>query len=171
MKRMFCLMASSLLPLAPGCGSDFREALLLGSESGIRTSLDILLSDLYSDLPELFFLPPGPGEPVDGEDGGQDTGDMAEDGGDQTDGGGGGELVGNVATGMVIFTANSCFVCHCEDASGGCLPGAPNIQGKDFATIQERLQGQTPHPGGKFPELTDQDIADLEAFFAELSGS
>lgn len=162
-------MAFGVLPFVVGCGTNVNEALLLAAESSARTLFDIWLSDLYSGLPELFSLPSGPGEPVNG--GGTGTGPTDGTGtGTGTGpppGGGSSDLVGDPLEGAATFSANSCTACHCDDASGGCFPGAPNLTGKDFATIKERLQGETPHPGGKFPDLVDQDIANLEAFLAD----
>ncbi len=154
------------LLFATGCGTDINQALLLAGESGARTFLDVLISDFFSDLPELVSFPPGPGEP-NGGDSGDDAGTDAGDGA-PTDGAGGDSPA---EAGAAIYTANSCFACHCDDASGGCLPSAPDIVGRDSATLQEQLQGETPHTGGKFPDLTDQDIADLEAFLADDAGT
>lgn len=162
MRKMLWMTAALLSPVTMGCGSDLNQALLLAGESGARTALDVLVSDFYSDLPELFSLPPGPGEPAGGEEG-----DSGAEQDDATPTGGGDGADGDAQNGAATYTANGCSGCHCDDASGGCLSGAPSLQGEDFATIQELLQGDTPHMGGKFDELTDQDLADLEAFLTE----
>lgn len=144
---------------ASGCGSNINEALLLAAESSTRTFLDIVLSDFYADLPDVFTLPPGPGEPVDDDTDGDGLGDAN------------GSDPGTNGDGAVVFQANSCFTCHCDDASGGCLADAPNIQGVELVTIQEILQGERVHPGGKFPGLTDENLAGLEMFLAELAAA
>ncbi len=79
---------------------------------------------------------------------------------------------GDTARGATLFAVADgvgpgCQACHCADATGGCLMNAPNIQGKPYETIDARTRGSVSHPGGKF-NLTDQDIADIEAFLASL---
>lgn len=158
----------TLLPLVIGCGSNLNDALFQAAETGARTALDVLIADLYADLPDIFTLPPGPGESVGDPDTGDDGG-ATTDGGPATDGGDV-DLSGDVENGAATFTANSCSTCHCEDASGDCLAAAPNLQGTDSATLREWLQGETPHAGGKSPDLTGQDFADLQAFLADQAG-
>ena len=78
-----------------------------------------------------------------------------------------GDLVGDAAAGEPLFA--SCGGCHCADASGGCLPGAPSLVGVGSETLDERLRGDVTHPI-KQADLTDQEIADLEAYLASLGG-
>jgi len=169
--------------LGTACGSGINDALFYAFQSGSRTLLDVLIADLYSDLPNFFTLPPASGEPgLDGDDGvGEDGGgddDGGDDGGGDDGGGGGGDddggndgdLVGDAVTGEALYGTNGCSLCHCADAVGDCLPGSPNLQGSSVATNREFLLGDTPHLGGKSPELTEQDLADLVAFLADVGG-
>jgi cytochrome c1 len=177
-------MMAALAALNVGCGTNFDEALLLAGESGARTFLDILVSDLYSDLPDLFTFPEGPGgdgmeddadAPGDGANGDSDVdaGDDPSDSGSDDEGdadvpidGGGGGLAGDSASGESLYMASFCGGCHCVDASGGCLPSAPDLRNASVAMLGEFLQGATPHLGGKSPDLTEQDLADLAAYLS-----
>lgn len=166
----------ALLLFGLGCGSGVSEALLLALESGARTAVDVFISDLLTNLPDIVTtLPPIAGEPADGDDivaGDGDSGDGNDDpgGGDLPDDGGGGELVANAASGEMTFVMNACGLCHCDDASGGCLSGSPDLRATDIETVREKLQGEPVHVGGKFPDLTQQELVDLVAFLADLGG-
>jgi mono/diheme cytochrome c family protein len=162
MKWTYAIVSALILPAVAGCGTNLNEALLLASESGARTLVDVLLSDLYADLPDLFTIPPVVGETTDDADDGNDGGDVGPGDGAVTD--------GDAETGGQVFTANSCAACHCADASGGCAASAPAVVGADVDTLRNRLQGDTPHTGGKFADLSAQDLADVEAFLADLGG-
>jgi len=169
MKHRSLAVSTTLIVLGVcGCGSGVRDAFLVAVESGTRTAADVFLSDLLTDLPDLVTLPPLAGEPTTGDSGnsGQPPVDDNPGGGDFTGG-----LMGDVAAGETLFGALPCSGCHCADASGGCLAIAPNIQGIDVATIGEKLVGNAPHVGGKFPDLTGQDLADLSAFLDDLAGN
>jgi cytochrome c553 len=76
-------------------------------------------------------------------------------------------LTGIAAQGESLFTEQSCMGCHCADATGGCVAGAPRVVGVAAETLDARLRGAATHPIK--PLLTDQDIVDLEAFLASLS--
>ncbi len=172
MKRLSLAVSTIFIMLgAFGCGSGVRDAFLVAVESGARTAADVFLSDLLTDLPDIATLPPPQGESPADDSG--NTGQPPSDTNPTDTGGGnaGGDVVGTAVAGETIFTANACVSCHCDDASGGCLAGAPNIQGIDVATVGEKLQGDTPHVGGKFPDLTGQDLADVVAFLADLAGA
>jgi len=71
---------------------------------------------------------------------------------------------GDAANGKALFAANGCAACHCADASGGCALSAPALKGVSFQIVDDHLRGTADHPGGKFM-LTDQEIADLQAYF------
>ncbi len=79
-----------------------------------------------------------------------------------------GSLTGNALNGKLLFTINACIACHCIDASGGCAANAPALRGVATQELDDRLRGSKVHPGGKF-SLTDQEIADLQAFLADPS--
>ncbi len=174
MKRTYSWIGLLLFPLLTGCGSGIQEALILAGESGTRTFLDVLLSDLVADLPDYFSFPPGLGGD-DADDGGDgDGGDGDGDGGDgdggDGDGGdgdgdnGGSDLIGDAANGEALFTAD-CVACHCASAAV-CGAGQIDIEGIGFSRLQEKLLGEGFHGGGKFPDFTKQDLADLAAFLA-----
>ncbi len=84
-------------------------------------------------------------------------------GGEATDTG----PTGDASAGEDIFTGSGCTACHCEDAAGGCLPGAPSLLGVETDRLSEQLVGDRTHTGGKF-DLTQEDLADLQAYLASL---
>ncbi len=96
------------------------------------------------------------GDVDDGDDG--DDGDV-DDGDDDTDAG---SLIGDADNGGVVFAAN-CAVCHGDDATGVV---APNIQGEDADDIFDHVISA--HEGHTTFDVTDQEIADMEAFLATL---
>ena len=57
MKRTLRVTGCAWWLFFAGCGTDFSEALLFAGESAGRTFLDVLISDLYSDAPELVVFP------------------------------------------------------------------------------------------------------------------
>ncbi|MBK8268593.1 MAG: PQQ-dependent sugar dehydrogenase [Planctomycetes bacterium] len=82
--------------------------------------------------------------------------------------------IGSAAGGAVIF-GNVCMFCHNSDGSGGIgdpfpcggpCPG-PNIRNKSRRQVWNMLLPPTSHPGGAFPQFTQQDFADIEAFLAD----
>ena len=86
------------------------------------------------------------------------------------------KLVGDAERGAGLFASGDgmnanggCQNCHCPDASGGCQFDSPNIQGEECQHIDEKTRNPiVSHPGGKF-DFSDQDIADIEAFLADLA--
>jgi mono/diheme cytochrome c family protein len=168
MKRTILATGVAIVMFGFGCGTRINEALLLALESGARTGFDVFLSDLLSDLPNFFTFPPPTGEPGDG-DGDSTDGDDG-DGDQPPPDGNGGDLVGDPVAGEALYGINGCGLCHCDDASGECLPGSPGLQGSSLEVNREALQGESSHVGGKFPDLTEQDLADLVAFLADVGG-
>ncbi len=165
-RRICCV---SIL-LCAGCGSGVQDAVLLAGESGARTFIDILISDIFADLPDLVTFPPGVDTSADAV---AET-DVATDGGTGTDGaadtptdsgGVGAGLTGVASNGEALFSANGCSGCHCP-AADACTSGRINLHGVQAARIEEKTQSDLFHTGGKFPDLTEQDLVDLEAFFA-----
>ena len=77
-------------------------------------------------------------------------------------------LTGDPAAGQTVFTANNRAACHCADASGGCALSAPPIIGVTAGTLDGVLRGDEAHP--LKVELSDQDLADLQAYLASLAG-
>ena len=64
--------------------------------------------------------------------------------------------------GAVLYSANNCGFCH--GATGGGLV-APSILGESAEELRNVLvEQQVTHAGGKFPDLTDQNLADLAEF-------
>ncbi|QQS08197.1 MAG: PQQ-dependent sugar dehydrogenase [Phycisphaerales bacterium] len=63
-----------------------------------------------------------------------------------------------------IFFNTSCVGCHGPNGTGDV---GPNLRNKSRTTIRNRLTFSIPHPGGVFPNATDQDFADLEAYLAD----
>lgn len=151
-----------------GCGFDLRDSLLIAAESGLRTAVDVFVSDFYTDLPEIFTFPPPGGEPDPNDDDMEPPvdpdGDDEPPPDDDTP-----PIAGDPAAGESIFMINSCGLCHCEDAVGDCLPGAPALVNASADLLESNLIGDDPHVGGKLPELTAQDLADLAAFLADVA--
>lgn len=171
MKRTLRITGCAWWLLVAGCGTDLGEALLFAGESAGRTFLDVILSDFYSDAPDLVTFPGGRGDTADDDEAADDTtqGDTTDtepndtappDGGDVVD------LIGDADRGATVYAASFCAGCHCDDASGGCLPTAPDIRGDELITLTDVLQGNRSHVGGAFPDLTPQDTADLQTFLA-----
>lgn len=76
-----------------------------------------------------------------------------------------GGVLGSFDDGEQFFTA-SCIGCHGPGGTGGT---GPNIRNKSRTTIKARLTFQIFHPGGQFPNATDTDFANLEAYLADGS--
>jgi len=75
--------------------------------------------------------------------------------------------VGNAAGGAVHFQ-NICFGCHNVDGSGGIGFPGPNIRNRSRTFIWNKLlDPAAQHPGGLFPQFTQQDFADIEAYLAD----
>lgn len=90
-----------------------------------------------------------------GMNGGDGSGD-GSGGGDGSGDGGGDGVTGDATSGMALVTDN-CAGCHGDDGASGF---APNIQGATAAIITEFIM-MDGHPN---PELSEQDIADIEAY-------
>ena len=75
--------------------------------------------------------------------------------------------VGVIAGGDVIVNTY-CFGCHNTDGSGGQGFPGPNIRNKSRVELWNKLLPPTDHPGGTFPQFTEQDFADLEAYLADF---
>ena len=142
------LIAMSFMSLI-GCGA-LGETALQGGEASLRTLVDFLLTDFTNQIADALEA-----------DEGQAADDMSDDDDDgiATD--------DPVLNGEMIFTANGCTACHCADAGGGCGLDAPALVGVSGDSLDDRLRGDTPHPGGKF-DFDDQEITDLEAHLASL---
>jgi glucose/arabinose dehydrogenase len=76
-----------------------------------------------------------------------------------------GGLLGEYAVGEAFFTA-SCIGCH---SSFGLGATGPNIRNAPRTTIRQRLTLEIFHPGGGFPNITDEELAALEAYLADGS--
>jgi cytochrome c553 len=82
---------------------------------------------------------------------------------------------GNAENGKKLAQQHVCFSCHGQDYKG--MGTFPPLAGKDAAYIQTQLKAfktgerKTPMAGVMKPnadKLSDQDIADLAAYFATL---
>ena len=76
-----------------------------------------------------------------------------------------GGVLGTFEDGEQFFTA-SCIGCHGPGGTGGT---GPNIRNKSRTIIKARLTFQIFHPGGQFPNATDTDFANIEAYLADGS--
>lgn len=148
--------------LLAGCGTNLNEVLLQATTATGQTLVDLWLTDFENRLADSL-------DPNDVTAG--DGGSTTDQGGGSTDQGDGGDgstgLTGNPAAGQTLFTANNCATCHCANASGGCALNAPPIAGVAADTLDSRLRGDASHPIK--PELSDQDLADLQAYLASLA--
>lgn len=70
--------------------------------------------------------------------------------------------LGVISSGAARY-ASSCSACHGNNGSGG---SAPDIRNSNRVRIWNQLLPPTSHTGGAFPQYTQQDFADLEAFLA-----
>jgi hypothetical protein len=77
-------------------------------------------------------------------------------------------LTGDPVAGEALFSNsdNGCSGCH-EAAGEGALGPFPNLTGVSFDMLNDILRDDSiAHPGGKRPDFTDEDLADLAAFLA-----
>ena len=152
------LLVLGIAAIVTGCGTDWQQVLNQESTALGVTLVDRLLTDaansLLDRLDEVGQPQPTDGEPAD--TGGDAGGAVDFD-----------SLTGVAAQGESLFTEQGCTSCHCADAIGGCVAGAPRIVGITAQTLDDRLRGSVTHPIK--PSLTDQAIVDLEAFLASLS--
>ncbi len=148
------LIAMSFMSLI-GCGA-LGETALQGGEASLLTLVDLLLTDFSNQVADALEADEGQAaddiSDGDDDDGNDDDGIIVDD---------------PVLNGEMIFTANGCTACHCADAGGGCALDAPALVGISADSLDDRLRGDTPHPGGKF-DFDDLEIADLEAYLASL---
>ncbi len=162
--RSFRLLAAPLVATAllgsTGCGSNLREVLYQAASASGQSLLDGLFTDFQNNVADAFDQANQP-----------QTVEQPADGGDTTpvDETPIQDLTGDPIAGEDLFTANNCSACHCADAVGGCALNAPGLVGISSDELDGRLRGDLEHPGGKFT-FSNQDIVDLEAFLASLSG-
>ena len=138
------VLAALAVPFA-GCGTNLNEVLLQSGAATGRTLIDLWLTDFENRLA-----------------------DSLDRNGAAAGGGGSTGLTGDPAAGQTVFRANNCAACHCAGASGGCALSAPPIVGVTAATLDGVLRGDASHPAKV--ELSDQDLADLQAYLASLAG-
>jgi len=162
------VLAALAVPFA-GCGTNLNEVLLQSGTATGRTLIDLWLTNfenrLADSLDQNGAAAGDSGSTTDQGGGGTDQGN----GGDATSGGDGSTgLTGDPAAGQTVFAANNCAACHCAAASGGCALSAPPIVGVTAETLDGVLRGDQAHPAKV--ELSDQDLADLQAYLASLAG-
>lgn len=153
-----------------GCGTNIEELLFQSVSAGGRTYLDLLLTDFINDALDATQETEDPDE-ADDETPDENDVDAPDDFADDDDpdlvpDGGGDELVGDASVGETIFVTNGCGSCHCNDASGGCALSAPALLGVAVEVLDDNLLGDDAHPVKL--DLSDQDLADLQAYFAGL---
>ena len=68
---------------------------------------------------------------------------------------------GDAGLGDALYMSNGCAACHADDGSGDI---GPDIRGESVQSLEDHLIGTEEHLGGKKPDLTDQDLADIAAF-------
>jgi mono/diheme cytochrome c family protein len=73
-------------------------------------------------------------------------------------------LTGDEANGQVVYDAN-CAGCHGSSADGGSGPSLLNKSLHDFVEVIPNGEGSMP----AFPDITDQEIADMYAFVQTLA--
>lgn len=141
-----------------GCDS-LGDAALQTGEAGVRTLVDILLTEWTNQLADAL---------VDGPDGGsEDVGDSDIDDGD--DMGGDDDMMtdddmmidGAVIRGEMLVSDN-CAACHGADGASGF---APDIQGLSQDRISESIAGEAGHV---MVDLSEQEIGELAAFLESL---
>lgn len=165
--RQTCALAASLVTLAvAGCGTSLETILFQTGSAAGRTFVDRLLTDVANSIADSFDAVDSPtdgtgnvGDPPPDDSSGGDSGGPADGGGLDT-------LTGDPADGGGIYSGNGCAGCHCADAAGGCALDAPSLAGGTVETIDGALRGDAPHPVKV--DLSDQDIADLEAYLTSL---
>lgn len=72
-------------------------------------------------------------------------------------------LTGDEANGEVLYDAN-CAACHGASAEGASGPAIFNEEAENFVEAIQNGEGSMP----AFPDLSDQDIADIIAFVGTL---
>ncbi len=73
---------------------------------------------------------------------------------------------GDPVAGEAFYAANNCAACHCDDATGGCIPTAPSLVGEESDAIFSRLSGAEAHTGPPVEGVTQEDADDLAAWLA-----
>lgn len=74
-----------------------------------------------------------------------------------------GDITGDAVAGATLFSDN-CMVCHGDGAAGGSI--GPDIRGADAAGITDHANDA--HEGHTTFGLSEQDVADIEAYLATL---
>lgn len=187
--RILIIASVPLVGCGAGCGTNFSDLAYQAGAAATRTAADLLLTDFYNavaDARDSAQEPTDQGDAGDNDSDGADdsdgdsNGDGNSNGGDgDTDGGGAGDgdgdggpfdgLTGDAATGQSLFVDGGCNSCHCDDGSGGCALSAPAVNGVAADVLDGVLRGDAVHPVSS-PELTDQDIVDLQAFLSSDDG-
>lgn len=164
--RAFMLVA--LLALS-GCGTNFSQLLLQSGTALGRSAFDLFLTDVANQVANALEQTEETDTPDVGDTGGAAGGDAGGDTDDGSEGSGDdtiGPDAGDTALGEAVYADSGCAACHCADASGDCALSAPGLVGADAATLDDFLRGDVSHPVK--PPLSDQDIADLEAYLGTL---
>ncbi|MFQ5490783.1 MAG: hypothetical protein ACE5GE_08695 [Phycisphaerae bacterium] len=90
----------------------------------------------------------------DGNDDGNVSTNGAVDEGDQ----------GRAAVGATLYSDSGCGLCHSETGAGDI---GPDIRFVGIEALDTKLRDPaSTHPGGVFPDLTDDDLIDLAAFLS-----
>jgi len=169
MNYMWQIMSLVLVPLVvgcAGCGTNFGDLAYQAGGAATRTAADLLLTDFYNAVADAWD---GEQESLDQDNAGD--GDTDGDGSSDGDGDGGlfEGLAGDAIAGLGLYIDAGCDSCHCDDGSGGCALSAPPANGVTADVLDDVLRGDAVHPTSS-PELTDQDIANLQAFLSSNDG-
>ena len=160
-------VAAFTLALA-GCGTNLNEVLFQAGAATGRTLVDTWLTDFANRFADSFDTDDAASDDDDSTtDDGDDDPNQDDDDAVPVDGDGPNGAAGDVATGEKVYTTNNCSACHCADASGGCALSAPPVLGVGQDTLDAVLRGDAPHPSKV--DVSDQDLADLEAYLASLA--
>jgi len=94
---------------------------------------------------------------------------VSDDGGNSGPGRGGddNEEGGNPVIGRAFFLRENCYGCHGGRAGGGMCPNLRDDR-PDFDDVREVVREGTPTGMPSFPELSDQNIRDIAAYFKSL---
>ena len=74
------------------------------------------------------------------------------------------ELESNIDRGAELYSEN-CSSCHGENAEGGT---GPDLVGTEIGHVVEAIQEGVGYDMPSFPELEDQDIADIFSYLQSL---
>lgn len=135
------------------------EAAVQTGEAGLRTIVDLLLTDFTNQVAASLQNDLDDSDNGDDGDGDGNGNDNANDNGNDNSNGGGGD--DPVTRGEAVF-ADNCAICHGADGASGF---APNIQGVTAAEISDKAAGGGGHA---MYDISEQDASDIEAYLGSF---